>query len=44
VDRRFITLGALSALARQGTLDFKIVQQAVKDLDVDPEKADPMIS
>ncbi len=41
VDSRFITLGALSALARAGKVPTKTVQQAIKDLDIDPSKPDP---
>jgi pyruvate dehydrogenase E1 component len=42
VDARFITLGALSALSRAGEVPAKIVQQAIKDLEIDVSKPDPM--
>jgi pyruvate dehydrogenase E1 component len=42
VDARFITLGALSALARAGKVPAKTVQQAIKDLDIDTAKSSPM--
>ena len=44
VDARFITLAALTALSRAGAVETAVVVQAVKDLGIDPEKANPMIS
>ncbi|MCL6566685.1 MAG: pyruvate dehydrogenase (acetyl-transferring), homodimeric type [Acidobacteriia bacterium] len=44
VDARFITLATLTALVRKGQLDLKVAVQAIRDLDIDPEKADPAIS
>jgi pyruvate dehydrogenase E1 component len=44
VDARFIALATLTALVRKGQLDLKVAVQAIKDLDIDPEKADPAIS
>ena len=44
VDARFITLGALSALAREKQVDAKLVEKAIKDLGIDPEKKNPAIS
>jgi pyruvate dehydrogenase E1 component len=41
VDARFVTLAALAALARDGAIEAKTVAQAMKDLEIDPEKADP---
>jgi pyruvate dehydrogenase complex dehydrogenase (E1) component len=35
-------LATLSALAKQGTVDKKIVAQAIKDLGIDPEKTHPV--
>ncbi len=43
VDARFIVLGALNALAQEGQLDCGVVKKAMKDLDIDPEKADPTL-
>ena len=44
VDARFITVGALSALARDKQIDAKLVEKAIKDLGIDPEKKNPAIS
>jgi len=44
VDERYIALGALTALAKDGELDRDLVAQAMEDLDIDPEKADPVVS
>ena len=44
VDARFIVLATLSALARDGDLELSVVQQAIKDLDIDQEKPNPAIS
>ncbi|NOT45667.1 MAG: pyruvate dehydrogenase (acetyl-transferring), homodimeric type [Acidobacteria bacterium] len=44
VDARFIVLATLGALAREGALDTKVVQQAITDLGINPEKPNPAIS
>jgi pyruvate dehydrogenase E1 component len=44
VDARYIALAALAELVRKEQLDRKILQQALKDLQIDPEKANPAIS
>jgi len=44
VDRRYIVVAALYGLAREGEIEFNTVQQAIEDLGIDPEKANPMIS
>jgi pyruvate dehydrogenase E1 component len=44
VDRRFITLATLVALAREKKIKMDVVQKAIKDLDIDPEKANPFTS
>ena len=44
VDARFITLGALNALAQEGEIDTKVAQKAAKDLDIDPDKSNPLDS
>jgi pyruvate dehydrogenase E1 component len=44
VDSRFIALATLSALAREGALETKVVEQAMHDLEIDPEKANPAVS
>jgi pyruvate dehydrogenase E1 component len=42
VDRNFITLAALKALADMDRIDRKLVISAVQILGIDPEKADPL--
>lgn len=42
VDARFVALAALTALSRQGDLDAEKVEQAMRDLDIDPNKINPM--
>ena len=44
VDARFIVVGTLSALMRDGQVDAKVVQQAIADLGIDAEKKDPAIA
>ncbi len=44
VDAEFITLAALEQLARRGEVKPERVQKALKELDIDPEKADPVRS
>ncbi|HLW79750.1 MAG TPA: pyruvate dehydrogenase (acetyl-transferring), homodimeric type, partial [Terriglobia bacterium] len=44
VDARFITLATLSELARDKKVKPGVVGQAIKDLEIDPEKADPLIA
>jgi pyruvate dehydrogenase E1 component len=44
VDRNYITLAALKALADGGSIDRKSVLQAIKTLGIDPEKVDPVKS
>jgi pyruvate dehydrogenase E1 component len=41
VDARHITLATLSALARSGQLERSVVQQAIHDLDIDPDRSNP---
>jgi pyruvate dehydrogenase E1 component len=41
VDSRFVTLATLAELAHDGQLDRKVVAQAIKDLDINPEKLNP---
>ena len=42
VDYRFIALGALSALAREGQIENDAVGQAMQDLEIDPAKPNPI--
>lgn len=44
VDARFITLAALWALAREKKIKIEVVEHAIKELDINPAKANPMIS
>jgi pyruvate dehydrogenase E1 component len=44
VDARHITLAALAGLARQGEISSDVVAQALKTLEIDPEKPDPLLS
>ena len=42
VDHRYVVLAALSALAGRGDLDRAVVTKAIRDLEINPEKLDPM--
>jgi pyruvate dehydrogenase E1 component len=42
VDARFITLATLHELLLEGKIQASVVQQAIKDLEIDVEKADPL--
>jgi len=42
VDRRFIVLAALKALADEGSVDRSVVGEAVRKLGIDPGKANPL--
>jgi pyruvate dehydrogenase E1 component len=42
VDKRFIAVTALKALADDGVLDQKTVAEAIKKYDIDPERPDPV--
>ncbi|MBA3272046.1 MAG: pyruvate dehydrogenase (acetyl-transferring), homodimeric type [Acidobacteria bacterium] len=44
VDARFITLATLHALLLEKQIGPEVVQQAIKDLEIDVEKRDPAIS
>ena len=44
VDARFITLAVLQHLKIKEMIDGKTIAKAMKDMDIDPEKANPMIS
>ena len=41
VDARHITATTLSTLARDKQIDLKVVKQAFKDLEINPDKVDP---
>ena len=42
VDRRYIAVTALKALADDGKLDQKTVTQAIEKYGIDPDKPDPV--
>jgi len=44
VDARFITLATIAALAREKKIELKVVEQAIKDLEINPDKANPFVS
>ena len=44
VDAKHIVLATLHALAREKKIESKTVNQAIKDLGINPEKANPAIS
>jgi pyruvate dehydrogenase E1 component len=44
VDSRWVVFATLSALARDKKIDIKVVQDAMKALNINPEKANPAIS
>ena len=41
VDARFVAVATLAELLKEGQIDAKVVEQAIKDLGIDPEKANP---
>ena len=44
VDARFITVAALSELARDGSVSVDVVRKAIADLGINPDKPNPAIS
>jgi len=44
VDERYITLAALFGLSNQGRIDKKIVEEAIRKMDIDPDKPNPVVS
>jgi pyruvate dehydrogenase E1 component len=42
VDRNFVVISALKALADQGTIKAAVVEKAIKTLGIDPEKPNPL--
>jgi len=44
VDHRFISLAALSTLHREGQIGLELVSQAIRELEINPEKLNPRIS
>jgi pyruvate dehydrogenase E1 component len=43
VDYRYISVAALSGLAREGKVKSEVVKEAMKKLKIDPEKANPVV-
>jgi pyruvate dehydrogenase E1 component len=41
VDARFVTVATLAELAQEGQIDRAVVAQAIKDVGIDPDKAEP---
>jgi pyruvate dehydrogenase E1 component len=44
VDHRFISLATLAALARERKIKTEVVNQAMRDLEIDPDKANPRLT
>ncbi|MEJ2051443.1 MAG: pyruvate dehydrogenase (acetyl-transferring), homodimeric type, partial [Calditrichota bacterium] len=44
IDAKHIVLAALHALAKEGEIEMDLVKQAISDLDIDPDKANPVRS
>jgi pyruvate dehydrogenase E1 component len=44
VDHRYIAIGALGALAREGAIDAKVVRDAIAKYGINPEKKNPATS
>jgi len=44
VDYRYVIVATLAALAREGQIEKAVVDQAIKDHGVNPEKANPAVS
>jgi pyruvate dehydrogenase E1 component len=44
VDSRFITLATLHELHADGKIEGPVVHQAIKDLGINPDKPNPVIS
>jgi pyruvate dehydrogenase E1 component len=42
VDRNYVALATLKALADDGKVDAKVVTQAMKSFGIDPEKPNPL--
>ena len=43
-DARYIVLAAIQTLSREGVLEKTVVKKAIKDLDIDPKKSNPVYS
>ena len=43
IDAECIVIAVLNALFQRGEIELEVVQQAIRDLEIDPEKAAPEI-
>jgi pyruvate dehydrogenase E1 component len=43
VDARYIALTALTSLSRDGRIEASVVKKAIKEMDIDPEKKNPLV-
>jgi pyruvate dehydrogenase E1 component len=44
VDWRFVTLATLAELFREKQIEAGVLRQAIRDLEIDPEKINPLIA
>jgi pyruvate dehydrogenase E1 component len=44
IDHRFIALATLVALSRKRKIKTEVVTRAMRDLEIDPEKANPRLA
>jgi pyruvate dehydrogenase E1 component len=44
VDYRYVVVATLAALARDGKVEASVVDEAIKALNINPEKANPAVS
>ena len=44
IDHRYVVVATLAALAREGTVERSVVQQAIQDFGIDAEKSNPATS
>ena len=42
VDRHYVAIAALAALAKEGTIPVKTVKSAIQKYSLDPEKPNPL--
>jgi pyruvate dehydrogenase E1 component len=42
VDRKWVTIAALKALADEGQIEYKQVSEAIKKYGIDPKKPNPL--
>ena len=44
VDAKFMVLGVLDSLTKQGQIEVEVIEKAIKDLEIDADKPDPVAS